>query len=296
MGTGRTRPSTASRSGSSASCFGLIGANGAGKTTLLRILATLMRPLAGTATIDGHDVVAARREVRRRIGYMPERYTLYPELTLEELLDYTAASYGLRRREKQRRVGEALEMVGLGSRRRSSCAELSHGMKQRAFLARALVHDPAVLLLDEPSSGLDPMARVELRRVLGDLTRIGKTIVISSHVLPELEETCDTVAILGKGRVVAAGAVADLRCAGAAGHETVVEVDGGSGPAEAVLRECPGVVAVEAVGGTLHVRHTGKDAFHEMLRALVLAGIRVTSLGDRPGSLEQRLMEVSDAA
>ena len=185
--------------------FGLVGPNGAGKTTTLRMLATLLRPSAGTAEIDGWSVTGNPDEVRRVIGFMPDVFGVYDDMKVWEYLDFFARCYGLPAAARRRMIADLLELVDLGDRRDDYVQTLSRGMEQRLCLAHALVHDPKVLLLDEPASGLDPRARVELRELLRELRALGKTILISSHILPELEELCTSVAIVDHGKVLAAG-------------------------------------------------------------------------------------------
>ena len=190
--------------------FGLVGPNGAGKTTTLRMLATLLRPDAGTAEIDGWSVTRNPDEVRRVLGFMPDAFGVYDDMKVWEYLDFFARCYGLPAAGRRRMIGDLLELVDLGDRRDAYVQDLSRGMQQRLCLAHALVHDPQVLLLDEPASGLDPRARVELRELLRELRSMGKTIVISSHILPELEELCTSVAIVDRGQVLAQGRVAEI--------------------------------------------------------------------------------------
>ena len=193
--------------------FGLVGPNGAGKTTTLRMLATLLRPVAGTAEIDGWSVTRNPDEVRRVLGFMPDAFGVYDDMKVWEYLDFFARCYGLPAAGRRRMIGDLLELVDLGEQARRLRPDLSRGMQQRLCLAHALVHDPQVLLLDEPASGLDPRARVELRELLRELRSMGKTIVISSHILPELEELCTSVAIVDRGQVLAQGRVADIETA-----------------------------------------------------------------------------------
>ena len=190
--------------------FGLIGPNGAGKTTTLRILAGLLMPDAGRVTIEGIDALRRPRKVRRLIGYMPEDFGLYDELRVWEYLDFYADCFGIPGRERRSLIGDLLALVDLTEKREGYVDALSRGMKQRLCLARTLVHDPQLLILDEPASGLDPRARVELRALLRQLGALGKTVIVSSHILTELADICDHVGIIERGRLLASGAVVDL--------------------------------------------------------------------------------------
>jgi ABC-2 type transport system ATP-binding protein len=190
--------------------FGLVGPNGAGKTTTLRILATLLEPSAGDAEIGGFSVRRNPNEARRVLGFMPDVFGVYDDMRVWEYLDFFARCYGLPAGARKRIIGDLLELVDLADKRNSYVQGLSRGMQQRLCLAHALVHDPKVLLLDEPASGLDPRARVELRELLRELRTLGKTILISSHILPELEELCTSVAIVDRGKVLASGRIADI--------------------------------------------------------------------------------------
>jgi ABC-2 type transport system ATP-binding protein len=190
--------------------YGLIGENGAGKTSTLRILATLSLPDAGTAEVAGADVLSRPDDVRRRVGYMPDFFGIYDDLKVGEYLDFYASLYGVRGPAAARLRDDLLELVDLGSKREDYVEHLSRGMQQRLCLARALVHDPQVLLLDEPASGLDPVARVELRELLKELGRMGKTVVISSHILSELADLCSHVGFVAGGRVLREGRVEEV--------------------------------------------------------------------------------------
>ena len=187
------------------SVYGLIGPNGAGKSTTFLILAALLAPSAGVVQILGADPVTQPAEVRRNIGYMPDVMGVYDNLRVGEYLEFFASCYRIPRSEWPALVSGLLELVDLGVKRDAMVDSLSRGMKQRLSLARALVHDPELLILDEPASGLDPRARVELRRLLVDLQTMGKTIIISSHILAELEEMCSHIGVLEAGRLVASG-------------------------------------------------------------------------------------------
>ncbi len=187
------------------SIYGLIGPNGAGKSTTFSVLASLLRPTSGEARVLDLDPVRQPREVRRRVGYMPDVLGVYDNLRVDEYLEFFARSYHLPRRRWGPTIDSLLELVDLAGKRTSMVNSLSRGMKQRLSLARALVHDPDVLILDEPASGLDPRARVDLLDLLGELQRMGKTIVISSHILIELEQLCTEVGIMEAGRLLASG-------------------------------------------------------------------------------------------
>ncbi len=192
------------------SIFGFIGPNGAGKTTTIKILATLLEPSDGQATIAGYDVVRQASRVRDVIGYMPDFFGVYDDLTVLEYLEFYARTQGVGSGKRTKLLNDLLELVELGYKRDAYVETLSRGMKQRLCLARCLVHDPQVLLLDEPASGLDPRARVEMRELLKELQRMGKTILVSSHILPELAELCSHIGIIDRGHFLAGGPVEDI--------------------------------------------------------------------------------------
>ncbi|WP_142826178.1 ABC transporter ATP-binding protein [Planococcus soli] len=187
--------------------FGFVGANGAGKSTTFSILATLLQPTAGDAFINGISVTKNPQEVRRQIGYVPDFFGVYDQLKTDEYLDFYGASYGIKPKERAVLIPKLLELVNLENKRYDYVDLLSRGMKQRLCLARALIHDPKILILDEPASGLDPRARVEMRDILRELKAMGKTILISSHILPELAEMCDSIGVIDNGKLIAQGSV-----------------------------------------------------------------------------------------
>lgn len=193
------------------SIYGFVGPNGAGKTTTMRILTTLTRPSSGTARVAGHGVLEDRRAVRRAIGYMPDEFGVYEDLRVWEYLDFFAACYDIPENDRKRLVGDLLELVDLGHRREDMVDKLSRGMKQRLSLARTLAHDPQVLILDEPASGLDPRARVEIRELLGELANMGKTIFFSSHILADVEDICSHIGIIEAGQIIMEGSIDDLK-------------------------------------------------------------------------------------
>ncbi len=190
--------------------FGFIGPNGAGKTTTIKVLATLLKPAAGTARIDGMDVTREPGRIRERIGYMPDFFGVYESLTVNEYLHFFAAAYRLGGRKRKAVVGDVLALTDLTDKRDAPVDALSRGMKQRLGLARVLLHDPDLLLLDEPASGLDPRARIEVRELLKELRKMGKTILVSSHILHELAQICTRIGIIEAGRMVAEGSLEDI--------------------------------------------------------------------------------------
>lgn len=193
--------------------FGFIGPNGAGKTTTMRILSTLLEPTSGTATVGDFSVIEQPDEIRRLLGYMPDKFGVYDGMKVWEYLDFFAAAYHLPRASRKQSITDVLELTELAQKRDFFVEALSTGMRQRLCLAKTLLHDPQVLILDEPASGLDPRARIEMRELLKELTRMGKTIMISSHILPELSDFCNRIGIIEAGKLITAGRVNDIMAA-----------------------------------------------------------------------------------
>lgn len=191
--------------------FGFVGHNGAGKSTTFSILATLLAPTSGTAFVNGFDVTKEPHNVRKHIGYMPDFFGVYDQFKVEEYLDFYGASYQIPYEERQKLIPQLLDLVSLSHKKDAYVDLLSRGMKQRLCLARSLIHDPEVLILDEPASGLDPRARIEMREILRELKHMGKTIMISSHILPELAEMCDVLGVINGGKLVATGKVEEIQ-------------------------------------------------------------------------------------
>src|SRR6058998_3394756 len=216
--------------------FGFIGSNGAGKTTTLRILSTFLAPSAGTAQILGHDVVREADAVRHVIGYMPDFFGVYKDMEVTEYLDFFGACYKIPSSQREKTVNDVLELVGLSEKKGALIGALSRGMQQRLGLARVLIHDPQVLLLDEPASGLDPRARIEMMAILQELQRLGKTIIISSHILSELQTLCNRVAIIEKGRLIYSGPVQGVRDQMSSGRVVWVKVTSDPGRAIEILK------------------------------------------------------------
>jgi ABC-2 type transport system ATP-binding protein len=190
--------------------FGFIGPNGAGKTTTMRILATLLNPTWGEAYVGGYSIYTKPKEIRRIVGYMPDFFGVYDDIKVIEYLEFFAAAYRIRGPKRRQVCESVLELVELGYKREALVTSLSRGMTQRLGLARVLLHDPQVLLLDEPASGLDPRARIEIRRLLKELRAMGKTIMVSSHILPELADVCNKIGIIERGELIVNAAVADV--------------------------------------------------------------------------------------
>ncbi len=284
--------------------FGFIGPNGAGKTTTIRIMATLMEPTSGRVEIDDIDVEVDPEGVRRRIGYMADHPGVYERVTVGEYLDFFAAAYRVPLSERAATVSAVVELTDLGTLRDRLVAELSKGMKQRIQLARTLLHDPKVLILDEPASDLAPRARIEMRDLLLELRRMGKTIFLSSHILAELADMCTSVGILEKGRLVAAGpvdAIARALDEGATGNGRArrrarVRVLGSSLLVTDVLS--PKGVEVEPIGdpaaGSCVIAFDGDDgALADIVRALVSSGVPLVGLEPERNELERNFLEVT---
>jgi ABC-2 type transport system ATP-binding protein len=276
--------------------FGLVGPNGAGKTTTMLAVVTLLDPDEGTISVLGHDPLSDPRSVRRVVGYVPDTFGLYDGLSCAEYLDFFASAYDVPRDVRGEQVASLLELVELSHKADTDVAGLSRGMQQRLSLARGLVHDPRVLIADEPASGLDPRARVELREIMKELAVQGVTIVISSHILAELDELCDRVAIVEAGKVLAQGTADEIRGAVADAHTVTIRVLGGDdalhaaaqvvGAAGALVQVVDGRLQCEVVGG--------EEAAADLLSGLIHAGIRVTDFREDRGGLERLFLSVTE--
>jgi ABC-2 type transport system ATP-binding protein len=274
--------------------FGFVGPNGAGKTTTLRILAALLEPTEGKAFIGGADVTKDPDKIHTKIGYMPDFFGVYDQLTVGEYLDFYAACYRQPKARRAKIVDDLLALVGMSDRKNQAVDSLSRGLKQRVCLARALVHDPVVLLLDEPASGLDPRARVEMREILKELQRMGKTIIISSHILPELTELCTTIGIIDHGHMRATGSVRDVIARMSTGRRLRITVLGEKDAAAAALTPLPSIRNVEVINGGLEAEYEGDDSTAaDILLALTTAGIRVSNFSQLDGGLEDAFMKAT---
>ena len=274
--------------------FGFIGSNGAGKTTTLRILATFLAPTSGTAMIMGHDVVGQADAVRHIIGYMPDFFGVYKDMEVTEYLDFFGACYKIPTARREKTVNDVLELVGLTEKRGALIGALSRGMQQRLGLARVLIHDPQVLLLDEPASGLDPRARIEMMAVLQELQRMGKTVIISSHILSELETLCNRVAIIEKGRLIYTGPVQGVRDQTATGRIVWVTVSSDLAQAVALLEARAEVSEVAEVEGRIKVTMVDHEVDHSIVAdTLVRGGAKLIELREDEVGLEEVFLQVT---
>jgi ABC-2 type transport system ATP-binding protein len=274
--------------------FGFIGSNGAGKTTTLRILATFLAPSGGRAEILGHDVVADADSVRHVIGYMPDFFGVYKDMEVTEYLDFFGACYKIPSSQREKTVNDVLELVGLSGKKGALIGALSRGMQQRLGLARVLIHDPQLLLLDEPASGLDPRARIEMMAILQELQRMGKTIIISSHILSELETLCNRVGIIEKGKLIYSGPVQGVKDHMSTGRSFWVKVVEDEGKAIEMLKVLPEVAEVTWVEGRIKVLMRDHDTDPSRIAStLVGGGLRLIGLEEDQLGLEEVFMRVT---
>lgn len=279
------------------SIHGFVGPNGAGKTTTLKILATLLKPQRGEALVFGHELRNDYREVRRRIGFMPDHFSMYRQMTVQEYLDFFAAAYGLDYGRRTRTIADVLALTDMESRRHDLIKGLSRGMQQRVSLARVLVNDPELLLLDEPASGLDPRARIELMEILKELRRMGKTIFISSHILSELALLCDSVTILDRGQIKYSGSMSGLAQRDGPLLEYMLELAEAAAGVEAALGRHPGVTQVVKTESAARYRvsfqreQTDPNA---LLRVVMENGGRIVGFQEDARHLNQAFMDLTE--
>ena len=274
--------------------FGFIGSNGAGKTTSLRILATFLTPSEGTARVLGHDVVRDADSVRHIIGYMPDFFGVYKDMEVTEYLDFFGACYKIPAKKRETTVRDVLELVGLTDKQGALIGALSRGMQQRLGLARVLIHDPELLLLDEPASGLDPRARIEMMAILQELQRMGKTIIISSHILSELQSLCNRVAIIEKGKLIYSGSVTGVADQMKEDVTVWVKVASDEQAAVEILLKHADVVEAESVEGRIRVvMAPGISDISGVASCLVQGGARLTELREDALDLEEVFLRVT---
>lgn len=274
--------------------FGFVGPNGAGKTTTMRIMAGLLGATSGSVHIDGIDVIHNPLLLREKIGYMPDFFGVYDNLKVSEYMDFYAGAYQIPYREREAIINPLLDLVNLADKKDEYVDVLSRGMKQRLCLARSLVHDPKLLILDEPASGLDPRARVEMKEALKQLQTLGKTILISSHILPELAQMCTQVGIMDSGKLLVQGSVNDIMARLSQKRVVSVKTTGDLGKIVYVLQENPLVRSIVQHQGDLEFDFEGTDEdLAEILRGLVMKGIPITQFKEKEGDLEDVFMEVT---
>ncbi len=278
-------------------CFGFIGPNGAGKTTTIKILATLLKPTWGEARVDGLSVgPVSARKVRRVIGYVPDYFGSYDDMVVHEYLSFFAAAYDIHGKKARDVIGDVLDLTDLAYKVDAEVNSLSRGMQQRLSVARVLLHDPKVLLLDEPASGLDPRARIEIRELLKELHRMGKTILISSHILLELADLCDKVGIIEQGELKYTGTVDDILHRARVGHIVNIAVAERTGDAHLLLKNLPHVSDVTPINGhTLRVTLDDQAGVEPSMLAqqLITSGFRLTRLDEEKVNLETAFMRLT---
>ena len=281
--------------------LGFIGPNGAGKTTTIKILVGLMRPTSGSASIGGADCVRDARRIKRLVGFMPDTFGSYDNMRVREYLDFFGAAFGIGRRERTRRIDEVLDTTGSAYMRDRYVESLSHGMKQRIGVARTLLHDPDVLILDEPANGLDPQARIEMRELLLRLADMGKTLIVTSHILPELSRICNVVAIMTKGKLRAFGTLDQIMQAIRQRRTFEVQLVEGAQAAEVAEAVSKGLdeseqrsVAAHEAEAVVRFQTSRTDAdLADMLGGLVRASLGVAQFREVPTDLEDAFLTVT---
>ena len=274
--------------------YGFLGPNGAGKTTTMRILATLLRPDSGQAEILGHNVVTDATNVRPLIGYMPDSSGAYRDMLVSEYLEFFAAAYRVVRDRRAKVVSDCIELTGLADKRDELIEGLSRGMRQRLGLARSLIHDPRILILDEPASGLDPRARIEILEVLRALSAMGKTILISSHILSELRHLCNKICIIDHGDVIYSGTIEEALIQARTSHRLEIKLMDRSGDAASVLRDMDHIQSVEVENGTIVAElEPGTQDFSFVATTLVQKGYGVLTIREEEIMLEDAFIRLT---
>ena len=275
-------------------CFGYIGPNGAGKTTTIKILATLLQPTWGEARVCGHVVGYESRKIRPLIGYVPDFFGAYEDMVVQEYLEFFASAYNINGKQRTRVVGDVLELTDLVYKRDALVDSLSRGMKQRLSVARVLLHDPKVLLLDEPASGLDPRARIEMRELFKELRRMGKTIIISSHILHELAELCTTIGVIERGTLLFHGPLQEIIRRVKTGTKLHVSVTEQQDLAALLLQRAPGIKSVEQSDGILIVElERQTQDFSPIAKLLLDNNFKIRELKEEEINLETAFMRLT---
>ncbi len=274
--------------------FGFVGPNGAGKTTTMRIMSGLLRADSGSILIDGIDAVAQPMKIKEKIGYMPDFFGVYDNLKAMEYMEFYASIYGIEGLEARELCRDLMKLVNLEDKEDAYVDGLSRGMKQRLCLARSLVHNPELLILDEPASGLDPRARFEMKEILKNLSSMGKTIIISSHILPELAEMCSSIGIIEHGRMVIKGTVDDIMSRMSASNPLIIRFASGKQEAVQRLKENPRVQNIAIQEDSVAIGFSGgQEEEAELLGSLVSQGIGICHFGREEGNLESLFMQIT---
>lgn len=278
--------------------FGFIGSNGAGKTTTIRMIATLLEPTSGTATLNGADIKKDPMEVRRMLGYMPDFFGLYDDVKVWEYLDFFAAIYQVPQKQRMSVIDNVLELTDLTVKKQAFVQSLSRGMQQRLCLARCLVHDPQLLLLDEPASGLDPRARAELKELIAELGRMGKIVIVSSHILPELADFCNTVGIIEKGELLAVGPVGQIVQNLHSARIIRIRFLGTNGDLKHFVEDQPHVQGCELAGdGEIRLEFTStEDDQAALLTNIVSKGFKIVGFREEEADLEDVFLKLTTGA
>ncbi len=286
-------------------CYGFIGPNGAGKTTTIKVLATLLKPSSGQAQVCGFTVGYQNRQIRPLIGYVPDFMGAYEDMVVTEYLEFFAAAYNINGQARRKVVNDVLELTDLTYKATAEVNGLSRGMQQRLSIARVLLHDPKVLLMDEPASGLDPRARIEIRELLKELRRMGKTILISSHILHELAELCNVVGVIERGKLLYSGPVSEILRRAKVGHVLHVAVTERYAEAAELLARFPGVKKISRVEGALTINNKPAPLFHvsfedakghsftDLPNILINQGFRIAQFTEEPVNLETAFMRLT---
>ncbi len=274
--------------------FGFVGPNGAGKTTTIKMICALLSPTKGKVFIDGVDVHSDVRTARSKIGYMPDFFGVYDNLKVSEYMEFYADVAKVSKKESPGVIDDLLSLVDLSEKKNAYVDSLSRGMKQRLCLARALVHDPKLLILDEPASGMDPRARVQMKEILKELKKMGKTIIISSHILPELAEICTTIGIINKGKVIHKGTVEEINAKVHGSNPVLIKYLETDLDVARLIKEDPRAELLYEGENSLEIRLDGKEeAAAEFLKHLISMNIEITSFGRVGNSLEDIFMHVT---
>ncbi|MFM7072754.1 MAG: ATP-binding cassette domain-containing protein [Planctomycetota bacterium] len=274
--------------------FGFIGPNGAGKSTTIRFLATLLKPSRGEGMVNGYSVNREPMMVRQSVGYMPDNFGVYDGMKVWEFLDFFAVAYRIGRTKRRQVIKDVLELLDLGHKRDDYVNGLSRGMKQRLCLAKTLVHDPPVLILDEPTSGLDPRARIEVKALLKELRRMGKTVLISSHILSELADTCTTIGIIERGQLLMHGPIQEVYRRIRGNRLVEVKFVSGQDVGLSVIRSNPATRNVTVDEGSVTIELDTDDVgVAHLLRMMLSQGVEIRSYADKDPTLEDVFLLVT---